>query len=121
MILGIGIDIFEISRLERMLERDGEDFLREIFSPSEIEFGSRQGASGQFFGRSFAAKEAVIKAIGSPELRGSYWHNIEITEGDAVQFTGFVRDLVQNRGIQSMELRVRGTGALAIAIAVARG
>ncbi|HSP06588.1 MAG TPA: holo-ACP synthase [Acidobacteriota bacterium] len=125
MILGIGMDLFEIARLERLLEREGEDLLPELFSSAEIEYGNRLRQPQHFFARSFAAKEAVIKAIGSPELRGFYWRDIEIRTGGnvwyAVQFMGMVRDLIRKLRIESIHLSVEATDRFAIAVAVACG
>jgi holo-[acyl-carrier protein] synthase len=125
MIFGVGIDIFEVARLERLLERTGEDLLSQIFSSAEIEYGNQQRQLQHFFARSFAAKEAVVKAIGSPELRGFYWRDIEIRPaGDAwyaVHFMGRVRDLIRKLRIESILLSVEATDRFAVAVAVACG
>lgn len=125
MIHGVGIDIFEIARLDRLRKREGDDFLPQLFSSDEMEFGIGHGQPPDFFARSFAAKEAVIKAIGSPELKGFYWKEIMIRpKGEfeyAVQFCGRVRDLVERLRITSIHLCVEATDRIAIAVAVACG
>lgn len=125
MIHGIGIDIFEVARFSRQLEREGNDFLSQLFSSDEIEYANRQHQSHDFFARSFAAKEAVIKAIGSPELKGFYWRDIEIHPqnnlGYAVKFLGMVSDLIDKLRIQSIHLSIEATDRFAIAVAVANG
>jgi holo-[acyl-carrier protein] synthase len=65
---GIGVDLLEIERLERALER--RPALRErVFSPGEIEFASRRRRPGRHLAARFAAKEAAVKALGLGGLR----------------------------------------------------
>ena len=125
MIHGIGIDIFEVARLERLLESEGDQYLPQLFTPDEIEYGNRQRHSREFFGRFFAAKEAVIKAIASPELAGFYWREIEIRPDangcHSVHFMGVVRELVEKLRIHSIHIFIQATDRIAIAVAVACG
>ena len=65
---GIGVDLLEIERLERALER--RPALRErVFSSGEIEFASRRRRPGRHLAARFAAKEAAVKALGLGGLR----------------------------------------------------
>ncbi|MCR4337931.1 MAG: holo-ACP synthase [Candidatus Omnitrophica bacterium] len=63
MIIGTGIDIVEISRIKRAIERWGEHFLNHVFCPEEIEYAHRHKFPEQHLAVRFAAKEAVYKAI----------------------------------------------------------
>jgi len=76
MILGTGIDIIEIQRIQRAVERWGEGFLSHVFTSVEIEHAKKfKFPYGHYAGR-FAAKEAVFKAAGIPHLK---WHDLAIT------------------------------------------
>jgi holo-[acyl-carrier protein] synthase len=63
-ILGIGTDIIEISRIEQAVERWGDHFLRHVFCDEEIDYARRHKNPTQHFAGRFAAKEAILKAIG---------------------------------------------------------
>lgn len=76
MILGTGIDIIEISRIQKAVERWGDDFLKHIFNEEEVVYSSRQKNPYQHYAVRFAAKEAVFKAVGDPKMT---WKDLTIT------------------------------------------
>jgi holo-[acyl-carrier protein] synthase len=76
MILGTGIDIIEIGRIQKAVERWGDDFLKHIFNDEEINYSRRQKNPYQHYAVRFAAKEAVFKAVGDPKMG---WKNLTIT------------------------------------------
>ena len=68
MILGLGIDIVDIRRIEKSYKKYGECFLKKIFSDGEIKAADKYGSKKKWlahFAKRFAAKEAVAKALGS--------------------------------------------------------
>ncbi len=76
MIQGTGIDIIEISRIKKAIDRWGERFLKYVFTEKEIKYAMRYKYPEQHFAGRFAAKEAVYKAIGdSPDIS---WQDLEI-------------------------------------------
>ena len=77
MIRGTGIDLIEIERIERIITRRGEKFLSRVFTPGEIEYSYRSGRPARHLAARFAAKEAVLKALGTG-LRQVSWTDIEI-------------------------------------------
>jgi len=78
MITGIGNDIIEICRIEKAIERHGETFLNKIFTADEQAYCNGFADScGNYAGR-FAAKEAIVKALGSGFQHGITWLDIEI-------------------------------------------
>ncbi len=77
VIVGSGIDVIEIARIERALGRRGERFERRVFTPREIEACRRFARSAPHFALRFAAKEAVMKAVGTGWARGVRWLDIE--------------------------------------------
>jgi holo-[acyl-carrier protein] synthase len=78
MILGTGIDIIEVERIEASYERFGERFLERILLPSEIAYCTSHKAPGPFLAARFAGKEAVSKAFGTGIGAQLSWQDIEI-------------------------------------------
>jgi holo-[acyl-carrier protein] synthase len=77
LIVGTGIDVIEIARVERALCRSGERFARRVFAGSEIGDCRSRRRSGPHFAVRFAAKEAVMKALGTGWAGGVRWVDIE--------------------------------------------
>ena len=76
MILGIGTDIIEVSRIKKSVERFGDGFLKHILTAQEIAHAKRfKNPFAHLAGR-FAAKEAIFKAVGDPKLS---WHDVTIS------------------------------------------
>src|SRR6202008_1105715 len=80
-IFGIGTDIIECPRIGKMIEQHGELFLRRVYTDREIRYcQSRKHAIEHFAGR-WAAKEAILKALGTGWSRGIAWTDIEVRHG----------------------------------------
>ena len=75
MILGIGIDIIEIDRIQKAVERWGEVFLKYVLTPGEIEHAQMFKFPYRHYAGRFAAKEAIFKAVGIPHLS---WQDVTI-------------------------------------------
>lgn len=78
MILGTGVDIVEISRMQDAIGKWGKSFLAKIFTPREIAYSNSKRFSHQHFAARFAAKEAVVKAFGDPRKHPLSWTEIEV-------------------------------------------
>ncbi len=76
MILGVGCDLCDINRIEKLIAEYGEKFLSKVFLPSERERLQNRVPIASGFAKVFAAKEALIKALG--ESTDISWHDIEI-------------------------------------------
>jgi len=76
MILGTGIDIIEIERVAKAIDRWGDGFLRHIFNEEEIEYAQKRKFPNQHYAARFAAKEAVYKAFGDNKTLG--WKDMTI-------------------------------------------
>ena len=78
MIVGIGVDLFSVTRVEDDLDR-GEQGLRDtIYTPEEIAYCQSKRYPAQHFEARFAAKEAVFKALGASGLAGQHWRDVEV-------------------------------------------
>ena len=78
MILGLGSDIVDIRRIERILERYGERFVRRCFTQIERDLSERRANRAASYARRFAAKEACSKALGTGFRRGVYWRDMGV-------------------------------------------
>ncbi len=83
MISGIGIDIIEISRIERSIKEFGDSFLSKLFTDNEISYCKSKHFPTQHFAARFAAKEAFSKAISTGWSGGFEWKNVEVTNDTA--------------------------------------
>jgi holo-[acyl-carrier protein] synthase len=79
MIVGIGVDIAETSRIEQSLERYGERFAKKVFTADEITYCDRFKNRAERYAARFAAKEAAFKALGTGWREGIRWRDVEIT------------------------------------------
>jgi holo-[acyl-carrier protein] synthase len=114
VIAGIGVDLVDLARFERALTRT--PVLRErLFAESERDLPLRSLA-----GR-FAAKEAVIKAIG--ESTGVRWHDMEVVPDEhgspGIRVSGAAAALAEARGIRSWHLSITHDSGVAVAMVVA--
>ncbi|HKE05686.1 MAG TPA: holo-ACP synthase [Blastocatellia bacterium] len=100
MIAGIGVDIVEISRLERAIGEYRDRFVNRVFTEREIEYCERVARKAERYATRFAAKEAARKALGAATpIAALSWHDVEIissTEGaPQLQFHGRAAELVE--------------------------
>jgi len=78
VIVGLGIDIAEIDRMEAAIQRHGQPFLQRVFTPAEIAYCERHRNRYERFAGRFAAKEAAMKALGTGHSRGVLWKDVEV-------------------------------------------
>ncbi len=75
MIVGIGTDIVSIDRVARLIQTFGDVFLNRVFTPEE----RRPQASAAYYAKRFAAKEALLKALGTGLRAGMSWQDMSVT------------------------------------------
>ncbi len=78
MILGTGIDIVNIERIDRLVTRWGDLFIRRVFTEKEIDRCQSQARPSECFAIRFAAKEAFLKAVGLGYREGIRWTDMEV-------------------------------------------
>jgi len=78
MIVGTGIDIAEVSRIDASLQRFGRRFTERIFTEEEIRYCESKANRAERYAARFAAKEASMKAIGTGWSCGVRWRDIEV-------------------------------------------
>ena len=77
-IIGVGLDATEIDRVAQMIEQYGDRFLRRVFTDGEIAYCQARRDFASSYAARFAAKEAVMKALGTGHSQGVYWTGIEV-------------------------------------------
>jgi holo-[acyl-carrier protein] synthase len=124
-ILGIGTDIVECLRIAQMIDRHADLFLNRVFTPDEIAYCSSRKAATQHYAGRWAAKEAVLKAMGTGWSRGIAWQDIEIrndAEGrPSIALAGGAREACERLGVVEMHISISHCRTFATAYAVACG
>ena len=78
MIIGIGNDLIDISRIEKTIERFGDRFIKRIFTEKEQEKSEKRQLRIESYAKRFAAKEACSKALGTGFRRGVFWRDMGV-------------------------------------------
>src|SRR5436305_8863292 len=78
MILGIGSDLVDVRRIEKVIERHGERFLDRIFTDTERARAERRAGRIETYAKRFAAKEACAKALGTGLRAGVFWRDLGV-------------------------------------------
>jgi holo-[acyl-carrier protein] synthase len=124
MVVGIGIDLFEVARMERQLRGRDPGLREELFTPAEIE-GCEAARDPMFhYAACFAAKEAVYKALAPPPGAGVAWRDVEVRidgRRGAVSLRGAMRERAETLGVCGVWLRLSRTRRLAMANVVLDG
>jgi holo-[acyl-carrier protein] synthase len=122
MILGTGIDIIEVERIEASYEKFGERFLNRILVAGEMEYCLSHKKPGPFLAARFAAKEAVSKAFGTGIGAQLSWQDIEVKRKDSgepyVVMHGKGDELKKRRGARIVHLTISHTEKHATAMAI---
>lgn len=84
-IVGIGNDIVKVSRIEKLVERYDQRFLRRVFTVTETTYASGKARPALHLAARFAAKEAFVKALGSGLRDGLNWRDIEVINNELGQ------------------------------------
>jgi holo-[acyl-carrier protein] synthase len=122
MILGVGIDIIEVSRIENSYKRFGERFLERILRADEIKYCLSHKAPGPFFAARFAAKEAISKAFGTGIGAQLGWQDMEVARKKSGEPFVILHDkgktLLNERGGTSILISLSHTQSHATAVAI---
>ena len=123
MIRGLGTDIIEIERVGEMLDKHGEQFLERVFTPGEVEYCGGKAAYLQHYAGRWAAKEAVMKALGTGWAQGVGFADIEVqtlvSGRPVLQLLGEARQRATQLGIGEVLITISHCRAYATATAIA--
>jgi len=121
-VIGIGTDIIECVRIAQMIEKHGEVFLTRVFTAREIQYCSTRRAANQHYAGRWAAKEAVLKVLGTGWARGILWTDIEVVNevsgAPTIRLVNRAADIAAERGIQNVQISISHCRAYATAFAV---
>lgn len=125
-VLGHGIDLIEVARIQRIFEEHGQHFLDRVFTVAEQTYCS--GNPKRYFehlAARFAAKEAVLKAMGTGWTGGISWTDVQVTRDPAgrpgIQLSGHCADVAAQRGITHWLVSLSHIESHALASAIAIG
>ena len=122
-ILGLGTDIIEVVRIGKMIERHGETFLQRVYTAGEIRYCQDRKEYTQHYAGRWAAKEAVMKTLGTGWSNGVGWQDIEVTVGSAgrpvIAIHGGAKVVADRLGIREILITISHCRAYATATAVA--
>jgi holo-[acyl-carrier protein] synthase len=124
MVLGIGIDLCTVARIQKELDAPGRGCLEAVFTAAEIAHGESRPHPAAHFAARFAAKEATLKALAGGGASGSFWLDIEVeSDDDAPRLVlhGRVRKIAEDLGVRRLHVTLSHDRQLATATVIAEG
>lgn len=122
-IIAHGIDLVDFDRIRQMLDRHGQRFCERVFTAREQTDAQKAKNRIEKLAGRFAAKEAVMKLIGSGWSGGVAWTDIEVTNNELgqpiVRISGKLKELAEQQNIEQITISITHTANFAIASAVA--
>ena len=122
MIVGSGIDLVEIGRIQQSMDRYGSRFLDRVYTGAEQAYCLRKRKAAESFAARFAAKEAGAKALGTGIRNGVSWLEIEVVREPSgrptIQFHGRAAQFAARLGVARAALSITHTDTLAMASVV---
>jgi holo-[acyl-carrier protein] synthase len=119
VIVGLGLDIAEIDRIEAAIKRHGATFLERIYTPAEVAYCEKHKSKYERYAARFAAKEAAMKALGTGWSHGVRWRDIEVAREaggkPTLLLAGAARDIADRLGVKNIALTITHSGNLALA------
>ncbi len=110
MVLGLGIDIVQNCRIQRIIEKWGEKFLARIFTGIELELIDRRGQKIQRYAANYAVKEAAVKALGTGFRNGINFHDIQVKRDDLgkpyTELLGKTKFFAEQKGINKVHTSI---------------
>ncbi|MEN6428425.1 MAG: holo-ACP synthase [Phycisphaerales bacterium] len=122
-IIAHGIDLVDFPRIEEMIERHGERFVNRVFTAAEQKYANGHRNSVEKYAGRFAAKEAVLKLVGTGWRGRIAWTDVEVVNNPSgqpvVRLSGEVKEIAEKLGIRQISISITHTANFAIASAVA--
>ena len=125
MIIGCGIDLVKIERIEKIIKKWGDNFTSRVFTLLEREYcEKKKGNKYQSYAGRFAAKEALLKSLGLG-LRGVNWKEIEIENNELgqpmIEISGKLKNIALVKGVSKYFITISHTKDYAIAQVILEG
>jgi len=125
LIIGCGIDLVKIERIEKIIKKWGDNFTSRVFTLLEREYcEKKKGNKYQSYAGRFAAKEALLKSLGLG-LRGVNWKDIEIENNELgqsiIETSGKLKKIASEKGVSKYFITISHTKDYAIAQVILEG
>ncbi len=121
MIKGTGVDIIDIPRIKKMIDKDNR-FVDKVFTRTEIEYSESKYRREVHFAARFAAKEAFFKAMGTGWRDGMKWTDISVENDElgkpGITLEGITREKFTAMGCENIHLSISHTKEYAVAFVV---
>jgi holo-[acyl-carrier protein] synthase len=122
-IIGIGTEIIECSRIAGMIGHHQEHFTQRVFTEREIQYCSERKTADQHFAGRWAAKEAVLKALGTGWIAGISWTDVEVVVEQSgkphIELHGGAARKAEDLGIGEVQISISHCKEYAVATAIA--
>ena len=119
MIVGMGIDVAEVNRIQSVIESQKERFLRRVYTPDEAAYCEQFKNKYERYAGRFAAKEAAMKALGTGWSRGVRWVDIEVLRKHGsrptLELKGEARKIADKLGVKNIAISMTHTPKQAMA------
>lgn len=119
-IIGIGVDMVEVARIEHSLERFGERFVNRVFTEGEIAYCNSMKFPARHFAARFAAKEAASKAFGTGIGKAMSWRDIDVCKKESGEpfmvLAGGAKEMAHERGASKVWISLTHTDHHAVAM-----
>lgn len=119
LIIGMGVDLAEVERVQKAIERHGEPFLRRVYTAAEREYCEGFRNKYERYAGRFAAKEAAMKALGTGWRRGVRWVDFEVVREKGgrptIRLDGEAKKIAGELGVKRIALSITHTETMALA------
>ena len=119
VIVGVGVDIVAVARIQKMLDQEKDRFLARVFTPAERDYCLERGRPAESLAARFAAKEAVMKILGTGWGEGVGFLQVEVVRdpkgNPGLELTGEAAEVAQKLGIGKLHLSLSHTDDHAVA------
>jgi holo-[acyl-carrier protein] synthase len=125
MIVGTGVDLCEVDRIQAAIARHGQRFVERVFTAREIAYAERKANKFERYAARFAAKEAGMKALGTGWRGGLGWTDIEVTNlpsgRPTLAFHRKAGEIAERLGVRNVSLSITHTVVQAMAMVILEG
>ena len=122
MIFGIGVDVLELDRIRRVYDKHGERFIRHLLMPGELDQLQRTSRPVRFLAMRFAAKEAIVKGMGTGFAHGVWIRDVGIVQNSwgkpEVVYSPRGAEVRSRLGIGEGHVTLTDEAGLVVAVAV---
>ena len=124
-VIGVGVDLLDVERLDAERRREGSGFLDRVFHPDEIAYCDARARPEEHYAARFAAKEAFAKALGTGIAKGVSWREIEVARDESgapfFRLHGETAHIARGLGVRRVHLSLSHARTVAAAIVVIEG